>query len=91
MVAGGVGGRGDVGVGDFVVECRSEPRCAALPVRFGRPGRMREVVEILDRWDGEDHRYFRVLGDDGSTYILRQDLGDASWRVQFYRRGGSAR
>jgi hypothetical protein len=50
---------------------------------------MREVVDILDRWDGEDHRYFRVLGDDGSTYILRQDLADASWRLQFYRRNGT--
>jgi hypothetical protein len=49
---------------------------------------MREVVDILDRWDGEDHRYFRVRGDDGSTYILRQNLADASWRLHFYRRDG---
>jgi hypothetical protein len=52
---------------------------------------MREVVDILDRWDGEDHRYFRVRGDDGSIYILRQDLADASWRLHFYRRGGGGR
>ena len=52
---------------------------------------MREVADILDRWDGEDHRYFRVRGDDGSTYILRQDLADASWRLHFYRRGGDDR
>lgn len=52
---------------------------------------MREVTDILDRWDGEDHRYFRVRGDDGSTYILRQDLADASWRLQFYRRDERSR
>jgi hypothetical protein len=73
-------------VADFVVECRSESRGSAVPVRFGRPGRMREVVDVLDRWEGEDHRYFRVRSDDGSTYILRQDLADASWRLHFYRR-----
>jgi len=88
MGASDARGCGSVDVADFVVECRSEARCAAIPVRFGRPGRMREVVDILDCWDGEDHRYFRVRGDDGSTYILCQDLADASWRLRFYRRNG---
>ena len=71
---------------EFVVECRSESPGRSEPVRFGRPGRMRRVVDVLDRWDGEDHRYFRVRGDDGSIYILRQDLADASWRLHYYRR-----
>ncbi len=88
MGASDARGCGSVDVADFVVECRSEAGCAAIPVRFGRPGRMREVVDILDRWDGEDHRYFRVRGDDGSIYILCQDLADASWRLHFYRRDG---
>jgi hypothetical protein len=50
---------------------------------------MREVVDVLDRWDGDDHHYFRVRAADGATYILRQDLADASWRLQFYRRHDS--
>lgn len=91
MGTGGSRGPARAAVADFVVECRSEPRCAAVPVRFGRPGRMREVADIIDRWDGEDHRYFRVRCDDGSTYILRQDLADASWRLQFYRQEGRGR
>ena len=69
---------------DFVVECRSESRDGAVPARFGRPGHMREIVDVLDRWDGDDHRYFRVRGEDGATYILRQDLSDASWRLHFF-------
>jgi len=73
-------------VAEFVVECRSESRGRSVPERFGRPGRMRRVVDVLDCWDGEDHRYFRVCGDDGSIYILRQDLADASWRLHYYRR-----
>lgn len=74
---------------DFIVECRSEPGGGSVPARFGRIGRLREVVAVLDRWDGRDHRYFRVRAEDGATVILRQDLGDASWRLHFYRREAS--
>ena len=67
------------------VECGDEP-AGGLPRRFGRAGRMREVAEILDRWDGDDHRYFRVRDEDGGTWLLRQDLRDGSWRLHAYRR-----
>jgi hypothetical protein len=73
-------------VPELVVECRAGPQGASVPVRFGRPERMRRVVDVLDRWDGEGHRYFRVLGDDGSLYILRQDTVDARWHLHFFRR-----
>jgi hypothetical protein len=56
-------------------------------VRFGWPGRVREVVEQLDSWEGEDHRYFRVRADDGSVYILRYDLNARRWRLHFFREG----
>jgi hypothetical protein len=71
---------------DLVVECRTESGRTELPVRFGRPGHMREVVETLDSWQGEDHRYFRVRADDGSVYILRHDLAEDVWRVHFFER-----
>ena len=29
---------------------------------------------IVDRWLAPDYRYFKVQGDDGSTYILRHVL-----------------
>ena len=76
---------GDEGV--FRVETRSEPRRGRVPVRFGWPGRVREVVEQLDSWEGEDHRYFRVRADDGSVYILRYDLNARRWRLHFFREG----
>lgn len=71
----------------LLVECRSDTDRGPLPVRFGWPGRMREVAETLDLWEGEDHRYFRVRTPDGAQYILRQDLGAGSWQLHFYRRG----
>jgi hypothetical protein len=41
--------------------------------RFRMGGFTVEVVEILDRWQGEDADHFKVAGDDGHTYVLRRD------------------
>ena len=71
----------------FVVQCRSEPRRGEIPVRFGWPGRMREVDEVLDCWEGEEHRDFRLRATDGSIYILRHDLRGACWHIHFFRQG----
>ncbi len=71
----------------LVVECRSEPRHGEVPLRFGSEGRMHEVVEVLDCWDGEQHRDFRVRADDASIYILRHDLQADCWRIHFFQQG----
>ena len=69
----------------LVVECSSEPRRGEVPLRFGSDGRMREVVEVLDFWEGEHHRDFRLRADDGSIYILRHDLRADAWRIYFFQ------
>lgn len=61
-----------------------EPRC----FHFG--SRRIAVTEILDRWLGPDHRYFKLLGADGDTYILRHDVASHAWTLAFYRRGTAA-
>jgi len=33
-----------------------------------------DVKEVQDQWIGTDHRYFKILGDDGDTYIIRQNI-----------------
>ena len=35
-------------------------------------GERREVKEISDRWYGTEDDYFKVLADDGKTYLLRR-------------------
>jgi hypothetical protein len=70
---------------ELIVECRSDPRRGEIPVRFGWPGRMRRVEEVLDCWQGERHRDFRLRADDGSVYILRHDLHGGSWQIHFFR------
>jgi len=71
-------------VGAFIVDTQAGPDCE-IPLRFGWSGRLREVVERIDAWEGEDHRYFRVRADDGSVCILRHDLRDDRWELTFFR------
>lgn len=72
---------------DFVVECRSDSRTGRVPARFGWPGRMRAVAAVLDHWEGEQHRYFRVRTEDGAIYILRQDRAVDRWQNHFFEDG----
>jgi hypothetical protein len=44
-------------------------------------GRRIAVREVLDRWLGEDHAYFKVVGEDGVRYILRRDDHHDRWEL----------
>ena len=46
-----------------------------------------EVLEVLDRWPGVEHQYFKVSGDDGDTYIVRHDLARGVWELTLFTRG----
>ncbi|SNB44705.1 hypothetical protein [Geobacter sp. DSM 9736] len=51
------------------------------PTGFTIGDRKFKVQEILDRWDGKDDSYFKVLAEDGIIYILRHDLETDQWEV----------
>lgn len=70
------------------VECHAGYRADEVPVRFYLGMRRIEVTEVLDRWLAPDHRYFKVLGDDGDTYILRHDTATDRWDLTLFARGG---
>lgn len=53
------------------VACYSGYRSEETPRRFWIGDRTIQVENILDRWLAPDHRYFKLLGDDGAIYILR--------------------
>ncbi len=61
------------------VDCYAGYRGEETPRRFETFGRQVEVVEVIDRWLGEDHRYFKVRGDDGALYLLRHDERTERW------------
>jgi hypothetical protein len=72
------------------VETHAGYKADERPVRFRWNDRQFEITQILDRWYGPDYSYFRVLADDGNTYILRQDWTapeGEQWTLASYRRG----
>jgi hypothetical protein len=74
-------------VSGLCVECAPDSGGREVPVRFGVAGAMHEVVEIVDRWYGRDHRYFRIRTRDGAQFILRYDEGRVRWGVTFFESG----
>ena len=71
-------------MGDTViirVECYSGYRGEETPRRFVHGERRVEVSEVIDSWLAPDHRYFKVTGDDGFTYLLRHDVPGDFWSL----------
>jgi hypothetical protein len=70
------------------VECYAGHRGEETPRRFTL-GRTIEVAEVLDAWLAPDHRYFKVRGDDGACYILRNDVLTGRWELTMFDRSGA--
>jgi hypothetical protein len=69
------------------VACYAGHRGEQEPLRFWLGERPVQVLEIVDRWLAPEHRYFKLRGDDASTYILRHDtLGDR-WELTLFESG----
>ena len=66
----------------ITVETYSGYKGAERPVSFIWKERRIEVKDIVDRWYGEDHEYFKVAGDDACTYILRYDRKEDIWEIE---------
>jgi hypothetical protein len=74
---------------DVRVECYAGHRGEQTPRRFSFGGRTIEVREVLDSWLAPDHRYFKLLGSDGASYILRHVVAAARWELTMFDRTGS--
>jgi hypothetical protein len=47
------------------------------------------VVDVLDRWYGEEHDYYKILADDGKIYLMRwHRLQDLWFLVKIMERQG---
>lgn len=65
----------------LVVECYSGYAADERPVAI-RLGERRILVQtIIDRWLGEDHAYFKLAGEDGLVYLIRQDRTTDTWEL----------
>jgi hypothetical protein len=70
------------------VECYAGQRGEEEPRRFWLGTTPVDVAEVLDRWLAPDHRYFKVRGNDGGTYILRHDAVGDHWELTMFERAG---
>jgi hypothetical protein len=66
------------------VDCYAGHGGEETPRRLRLDGRSVELVEVLDCWLGTDHRYFKMLGDHGATYLLRHDSARGCWELTMY-------
>jgi hypothetical protein len=61
------------------VSCYSGYRYGERPISFKLLEKTFIVQEILDRWVGEDHLYFKVLADDQRIYLLKYVHDQDQW------------
>ena len=70
------------------VDCYAGYRGEETPRRIRMATYKIDVNKVLDRWLAPDHRYFKVIGDDDATYIIRHDTEKLEWELVFYRAAG---
>ena len=70
----------------ITVECYAGHRGEETPRVIVLDGRRIRVDGVLDRWLGSDHRYFKLWGDDGATYIVRHDAASDRWELTLFER-----
>ena len=68
--------------GDTSVRCYSGYRADERPTSFSLQGSELEVRRILRSWREPNCRCFKVLAEDGRSYLLRHDEHDDRWSVK---------
>jgi hypothetical protein len=63
------------------VESQSDSKGRESPTSFTLGTRIIQVEACVDCWHGEQACYFRVLGSDENSYILKGPLEDGSWEL----------
>jgi hypothetical protein len=67
------------------VECYAGYRGEETP-RYIRMATYKiKVIEVVDRWLAPDHRYFKIIGEDDATYIIRHETATRQWQLVFYQ------
>ncbi len=65
----------------ITVESYSGYRADERPTAFTLGTRSIQVAEVVDRWYGEDHSYFKLIADDGNLYVIRHDRAADAWEL----------
>jgi hypothetical protein len=65
----------------FSVETYASYNGEEMPRSFIIRGRTYRVIEVIDRWYGKNHIFFRLLADDSYRYVLRQEFEKGTWEL----------
>lgn len=69
----------------ILVDCYAGYRGEETPRRLTMGACRIDVITIQDRWLAPDHRYFKIIGDDGGLYIVRHDPHLDIWQLTCFR------
>jgi hypothetical protein len=69
------------------VECYAGHRADTEPRRLFLGSREVAVTEVIDRWLDPEHRYFKLRGNDGGIYLIRQDTPSGRWELTLFDSG----
>ncbi len=64
------------------VECYAGHRANERPTCLWIRDEKKVVENIIDRWAGEDHDYFKLLADDHKVYLIRYDRRADFWALE---------
>jgi hypothetical protein len=67
------------------VECYAGHRGEQTPRTLILGDRRIAVVEVVDAWLAPDYWYFKLRGDDGNTYLVRNDERSITWELTMFR------
>jgi hypothetical protein len=69
---------------DIRVECYAGYKSEETPRRLIFDDRTIEVADVIDQWLAPDHRYFKLRGADGATYIIQHDVAAGRWELVMF-------
>ena len=67
------------------VECYSGNKADERPIKFSLGNTVLFVDSIQDQWYGPGDCYFRVLADDGNTYVIGHNETTDEWSLASFR------
>jgi hypothetical protein len=67
------------------VECYAGHRGEQTPRTLTLGDRRIDVAEVVDAWLAPEYRYFKLRGDDGNMYLVRQDERSNTWELTMFR------
>ena len=70
---------------EIAVECYAGHRGEQTPRTLILGDRRIDVAEVIDAWLAPDHRYFKLKGADGATYLVRHDEQSGRWQLTSFR------